>query len=393
MIGSKWKFFLSRYILYGFLGLEIVILPFLLPEKKLYGDLEYYKSYISFLPLFLMGIHSGYLRCYYVDQKDYSTGLILGGFLLLIPFSILGSLYFDNFILFFSAISSGLAIFAEKIYQKKNMFLFAILFKPMFAVINILLLLVNYRFFKFTSDVVLIMSIANMITLAIYIFPSINDWLKKISFKDLVSQTSLLINRGFWLNLGTASLLFIIFTDRTYLKDLFPVELPDYSLAYSIAQVLFLFFTSFSYISEVKFGEKLSDITLQYFDSTLKFILKFYVLGVLGISVAFFIFINFLPSYDNSWKYFVLIVPSWGIFFAFGTLSILAQYLGLQRKMSLFILLLSLVNFVMFIFDNLFVLVFSPFWWVAKTSILVIIFSVYQVLSIRFKIRHTNEVS
>jgi hypothetical protein len=344
MIQSNWKFLLSRYTVYFFLGIEIIILPFLLPEKKFYGELEYYKSYISLIPLFLMGVHSGYLRCYYVLEKDYSTALVIGGFLLLVPLSFFGAMYFDYFILFFSAVTTGLAVFTEKIYQKKNMFLFGIMFKPIFAIINITLLYINFRVYHYTSDVIFLMSLANIIALFLYIYPSIKDWLKPISLPVILVQLRVLIREGFWLNIGTASIVLIMFTDRTYLKNNFPTELSDYSLAFSVAQVLFLLFSSFSYISEVELGEKLKSITIKYFDSSLKYFSRLYFVGLVGICIAFSFFIKFLPLYSGSWNYFILIAPSWGVFFAFGSISILGQYLDIQKKLSLTILLHFPVN-------------------------------------------------
>lgn len=393
MIQNNWKFLLSRYCAYFFLGMEIIILPFLLPDKKFYGELEYYKSYISLIPLFLMGIHSGYLRCYYVLEKDYSTALVIGGFLLLVPLSFFGAMYFDYFILFFSAVTTGLAVFTEKIYQRKNMFLFGIMFKPIFAIINITFLYINFRVFHYTSDVVLLMSLANIIALFFYIYPSIKDWFKPIPLSVIFAQTRVLIREGFWLNIGTAGIVLIMFTDRTYLKNNFSAELSDYSLAYSVAQVLFLMFSSFAYISEVKLGEKLKSITVNYFDSSLKYLSRQYLVGLVGICIAFSFFIKFLPLYTGSWKYFILIVPSWGFFFAFGSISILGQYLDIQKRLSFTILLISLFNLVIYYYVISFGPLLSPLWWLTKTAILIFVFSIFQVLIIRLSVKRLNEIS
>ncbi len=303
---------------------------------------------------------------------------------MLLPFGVIASVYFNNWFFLVAIIANGLAIFLEKIYQKNNKFLFGILFKPLIAIFNITFLLFNFRIIKSDVDSINILCLAFFFAILVYGYPCLRKMeFSKINAKEIFPGIVHLVNRGFWLNLGTASISLLLFTDRIYLKVFDIIALSEYSLAFSLSQMLFIFFTSTSYINEVKLGEKFKDLSVATFMQSIYNLGKFYIIGLISISVIFFVVIYFLPAYRNSYIYFFALVPFWGFFFAAGTLGMLAQYFGFQRRMTILILVISLLNFLLYLIFERFRIHLPPLFWVLKTSILITAFSTYQLFEIR----------
>lgn len=385
---SKYLFFIGRYLAYFFMGAEIIMLPFLISDKVVYGDMEYFKSLLSLMPLLLMGFHSGYLRSYYVEKKDLTNSLLVGGSILLFPLAVVIGLYFKNGALFFACMSSGLSIFLEKIYQRKEKFLLAILFKPLISTFNILLLYLFFKIFKLGSslDILTILSLSYIISIVIFILPQISELNLRVNFAQLKKDIQKLIMNGFWLNLGTMCVNLFLFLDRSFLKENDANALSDYSFAYNISQVLFVFFTSISYINEVKLGESISKFSSLFFWKAVSRLFIYLMIGILVIGIGYYILLYFFPQFSQGDKFFFVLAPSWGLFFATGALGVVAQYMGIQRRMSLFLLVITLFNLILYVVCLYSKIEINPFLWISKSGILIVSYSLYLLWSIRKKI-------
>ncbi len=382
---SNYLFFIGRYAAYFFMGAEIIMLPFLISDKTVYGNMEYFKAFLSLMPLLLMGFHSGYLRSYYVEKKDLTNSLLVGGGILLFPLAVGSALYFKNIVLFFACMSSGLSIFLEKIYQRKEKFLLAILFKPLISTFNILLLYFLFKVFKLgdSLNVLTIVSLSYIISITIFSLPQISELNFRIDFTQLKVDIQKLILNGFWLNLGTICVNLFLFLDRSFLKENDANALSDYSFAYNISQVLFVFFTSISYINEVKFGESINKFSALIFWKVLSRLFTYLLIGILVIGTGYYILLYFFPQFSQGDKFFFVLAPSWGLFFTTGALGVVAQYMGLQRRMSLFLLVITLFNLILFVICQYSKIQISPILWISKSGILIVIYSLYLLWSIR----------
>ena len=378
---SKILFIAGRYGLYGFMGAEIILLPHIIPEKNAYGDVEYFKSFIVLVPLLLMGFHSGYLRTCYVHQQDLRGGLMIGGTILLVPLAIASAFYFNNVILFFACLASGIGLFIEKIYQRDERFILSLLYKPLIAVFNILLLYLSVRMWSDTQVIpyLSVIGISYIAALGFFIVPAFSRLKLKIDVRQLKKEVKILVSNGFWLNLGTVSLQLLIFTDRTYLRRIDSGALADYSFAFNISQALFIFFTSVSYLNEVKLGAKYREFRIDQFWSILKRQVGFLVVGVLFILVGYEFLLKIYPQFAGGRMFLMIVAPAWGFFFAAGALGVLAQYIDVQKQLSLVLLGLMVGNALMFSGSGAFMEPLSPLIWILKSGLLVLGYGLFML--------------
>lgn len=343
----NYTFIIGRYLMYGFMGAEVLLLPLLLPEKADYGDLEYFKSLITMVPLLLMGFHSGYLRTLYTEKLDLSRELLVGGALLLVPIALMSAVFFENAVLWFACMASGMALFLEKIYQKDGKFLLALMYKPLISVLNITLAVVTFRVLLHGAPTS-ILSLVSWSYIAAFLLFSIpiigRRKIVVVVWSRLWMGIRKLVSNGFWLNFGTMSAAIFLFLDRTYLRLADPEALADYSFAFNISQILFVFFTSLSYINEVKLGETVERLSFRMFRSAIRRILLVLAVGVIVAIVGYHGLLQFFPQFSSGLPYLYLIAPSWGLFFAVGTFGVVAQYIGLQKLVSLFFFGVTTIN-------------------------------------------------
>lgn len=383
---NKYLFFIGRYLAYFFLGLEIILLPYILPSKVDYGNLEYFKAFLSLLPLLLIGFQSGFLHLYYIKKNDLTTSLLIGGTILMFPIALVSAVYFQNILMFFACLASGYSIFLEKVFQKNNMLLRAIFFKPIVSIFNIILIYLLIVIFKIKLSLTTLICISYIFSIFVYAFPAISKTNFKFNFKDLIKDIKLLIYHGFWLNLSTMCVNIFLFTDRTFIKNYDQIILADYSFAYNVCQVLFVFFTSLSYFNEVKLGENIASFRIIDFNKSLFKVFFYFFIGFIVLGIGFSIIIRFFPLFSESKIYFVLIGLTWGVFFASSSLGVISQYIGIQKKMSLFLLLITIINCLFYFFNNAFNLLISPQIWVLKSGIMILLFSFFQINRIRNKL-------
>ena len=342
----RYAFIIGRYFMYGFMGAEVLLLPLLVTDKAGYGDIEYFKALIAMVPLLLMGFHSGYLRTIYTEKEDLSRELLVGGALLMIPVSAASAIFFGNPVLFFACMASGMALFLEKIYQKEQKFILALMYKPMIAVLNISLVLLAYRVLLLgdSVNILTLVSCSYIAALLLYSLPNIKLIHLDVQWNGLWAGIKKLVTNGFWLNFGTMCVGIFLFLDRTYLRSANPEALADYSFAFNVSQILFVFFTSLSYINEVKLGESVDRLSAQAFLSAIKRIVLILLAGVALAIVGYHGLLQFFPEYSSSLGFLYVLAPSWGLFFAAGTLGVVAQYIGKQKLLSLFFLGVTAVN-------------------------------------------------
>jgi len=377
-------FILFRYFLFALIGLEVLLIPVIFNNKEIYANGEYFKSFIALMPLLLIGLHSGFFRTKYIHKIDVRHSLVFASIILLLPVSVIFSIFFDNIFLFFAISSFSLAISLEKIYQVKKMFKWALLFKPMFSIFYII---ISFLFIKVSTSVISFLSISYFLSCFIFSIPYFRDGGIKFNILNIFHDVLILVKNGFWINLGTLFIAFLIFSDRHMLK-LFDIEgLADYSFAFNISSFLFLYFTSISYLNDIYFGEKINSFTSDMLLVMLKTLIKHFIIGLLITISLYLILIYFIPTYSSSLEFFLVIVFSWGSFYSLGTLGPLVQYLNLQKHLGLILMGVSFITLLIYLYIYKYQIPFNSFYLVLKTGIIIFLFGIYQFIYIYKKLK------
>ena len=69
------RFIFGRYLAYGFIFIEILVVPELLTPNK-YANFEYLKSLVALSSLVLLGSHTGYIYYNYTKRRNYFDSLL-----------------------------------------------------------------------------------------------------------------------------------------------------------------------------------------------------------------------------------------------------------------------------------------------------------------------------
>jgi len=378
------KFFLFRISTYLLIGVELFLLPTLILNIDSYAIFEYGKSIMGFVPLFALGINSGYLHLLLVKKNDSKESLVVINFVFLILFGLIIIFYTSSVGLFLAILSSGLAMSLEKIYQGSESYFKAVLFKPFFSFFSVffwlILYIIDIKIFD-SNMVYILLGCISLVSLLFYSFGIRLDF-GMVNLKSLTNNFKNLIKHGFWINLNTFCLFSVIFIDRSFIKKYYFEILPEYSFIFNMSQIVIVVLTTFAYTYQVDLGKNLENITKRYFFNILA---KSSFLFILGITFSFLFFKIYSSFNDNIYfdaKLFFLIVIPYSIFFMFSSISALAQYLEVQRRVSVFFLILVILNFLLFQYKSYMNIEIGYVEWLIKSFAVLIVFCVYQFLVI-----------
>lgn len=380
-------FILFRYLLFGFIGLEVLLIPLIFESKEIYANGEYFKSFIALMPLFLIGLHSGFFRTKFIDKLDASSSLIFASVILLLPISVFSAIYFDNIFLLFAISSFSLAISLEKIYQLKKMFKWALLFKPLFSIFYIL---ISFTFISLDISIVTFLSVSYVLSLLIFSIPYLRETKIKFNITNIKNDTLRLIKNGFWINLGTLFAGGLILLDRHMLKEFDIKSLADFSFAFNFSSFLFAYFTSISFINDIYFGEKINSFKSSDLLIMLKTVIKHFIIGLFITSILYLFIIYFIPKYSSSLEMYFVISLCWGFFYCLGTLGPLVQYLNLQKHLGIILTIIGLTTLVSYYCIFKYEIKFDSLYLISKTGFVIFLFAVYQISYIYKKLKIKN---
>ena len=369
------KFILFRYFLFSFIGLEVLLIPLILENKEIYANGEYFKSFISFLPLLLIGLHSGVFRTIFIDKVDASNSLIISSIILLIPISISAAIYFQNIHLSYAIPCFSLAISLEKIYQLKKMFKWALIFKPLFSIFYIL---ISVSFIKSEISVVTFLCISYALSVLIYSIPYLRRNKRKYNVSLIINDTIILVKNGFWINLGTLFVGSLILLDKHILKIIDVESLADFSFAFNFSSFLFAYFTSLSFLNDIYFGEKINSFSCIQFLEMLRKVIKHLAIGLLVTSILYLFVIYLMPKYSSSLRMYLVVSLCWGCFYSLGTLGPLVQYLNLQRHLSMILMIICFSTSACYYWIVKHQITIDSFYLISKTGVIILLFAIYQ---------------
>lgn len=383
------KTVIGRYLLFGVLGVETLLLPYFL-SKEVYGEVEFLK-FTAFLAQFaLFGAGTGYVVRFLkenVAKKDFLTfNFILTAFLHAL---IVGGIIFifDCWIIAIISILAIVAITFESVIKVRERYLLAMSFKPILSIVLIFslpfMLLLDWQLEYYVLMAFLIATVTYMVLTSMKLeVGEITADLRKINLRDYMKN----IKSGFMINISTAMVFLFFFIDRAIVRSEFPDRLGDYSLSFSITQLTIVAITAFSYVNLVEFGKEQSDKTL--FKKNIFKALRqcFWLYLAIGIcSIVFSYGAEKFYNYDAVFETTLLMVVVFGLANVLSSLNAAHLYLGSIN----FVTILMLVIFTISVVLN-FVIPFdeanSYYLLLAKTYGLYLLFSIMSFVVIYRKL-------
>ncbi|NOQ31667.1 MAG: hypothetical protein GQ570_11150 [Helicobacteraceae bacterium] len=336
------KVILSRYFLYVFIGLEVLLLPVLLP-RELYVEIEYNKFILYFIPFLLFGANSGYVYFKYNKNKDYFYSLI---FFASIYFAVVACIiYFLTSNFLFSLASFFIVIFMimeQKVKTEKYFFL-AMSIKPLISLSLLALAsLTYYNLYSFNLDILYYAVLLAFCIWLLFVVILLKNKLIvdfNIKFKFYVK----LIKKGFLINIGTLLLMVIFFTDRYFTKEYYNDYLATYSFSYNLVQFIIIALTTLAYVNVVEIGEKIKSLDILFLKQKLLYSYK--IFGLLYVLFIGFIFIiNDFYSFQDLVVISLLMGFFLGSFYSINSLASVAIYKDLLPQVTQFLFLVMLIN-------------------------------------------------
>ena len=392
----NFKFYFFRYFSYGFIAIEMLLLPILLSEKS-YGEIEWYKSIAILGPYTLLGSFSGYIYNKYTLKKDTYESLFIFGLFSSILFSLICTFFFNkfSFLLIIPFCINALSIIQEKKLQVTNHFILSILFKPILSLVLVICFLISHYFKLFYVEIPILFILVYLIAYIIWTFISTyfsgeNVIVKlHLNLKSNFFQYCNLIKHGFIINLSTIALSLLLFNYRNLIFENFESDLASFSLAFNVALFVFLGINTYGYILTVKIGEEIDLIN----KSMLK---KFLVNAFLGFVLLFlaglfliYIYDLFIVSFNNIILYYFVITSFSGLYYVFSIISPVLLYRNTINQSTLFFVFILIMDYV----SNFYLLKLdlSSFQILFKSGLLLLISAFYNLYLIFNKSGINNE--
>tara|TARA_Y100001980_G_C14525768_1_gene301284 strand:+ start:222 stop:1406 length:1185 start_codon:yes stop_codon:yes gene_type:complete len=392
---SDLKFYFFRYFSYGFIAIEMLLIPIIL-SKESYGELEWYKSIALLGSYSLFGSFSGYIYYKYTLKKDLYEALFTYGLFSSILVSSICSFLFSKFsyLLIIPFFVNALSIIQEKKLQVSNHFILSILFKPILSLVLVICFIYSYSFKKINIEISILFIFVYLISYFLWTFLSTYLSGEKViikfhlNLKSNFYQYCNLIKYGFIINLSTIALSLLLFNYRNLVFEYFTSDLAGFSLAFNIALFVFLGINTYGYLLTVRIGEEIDSII----KSTLKKYLKngflvFILLFFVGLSIIY-IYDNFIVSFDNIMFYYLVITIFVGSYYVFSIISPVLLYRNTINQSTLFFVFILIIDYISNIY--LLKLDMSSFQILSKSGILLLMSSTYNLYLIFNKSKIEN---
>ena len=385
-----YKFIITRYLTYAIVFLEVIIAPIIL-SKNIFSEYEYLKNIVSLSSIILLGSHTGFVYYFYTSKNDYFIDLINGSFLILIPISVIYSLYYNNFYFIPLIIFFGTTIFLEKKLQVEKKFYLAILFKPIFGLVSLLSLYISLYFFSININITLFLAFVYTTSILVWfilIYHFASDVVSNVFNKWKIEKKNIfifykLIKAGLVENLASIILLFYFFIDRYYLRNFHPEDIASYSLAFNLSQLIFVGMNSMTYLKNVEIGEKLDNIKGGDVITILKNSLFMFFLLLVFVNFGAFVYQIFKGDYKYLIQYTFILSSLIGLYYTLNVVGIIPLLHGKQNNITLILFFFLIINilstYIMYLLKSPAIFV------ILKSSLLLTVFGV-GVLFFSFRI-------
>ncbi|WP_341226357.1 hypothetical protein [uncultured Arcticibacterium sp.] len=342
------KTIVFRYFLYGIGIIEGLALPyFLVDAPNLYSDIEYYKNAILLFPNVLLGSYNGYTYVKYNYGIDYFPALLKIGLVSSVIVAAVLGFSVNLPFLIFPLIFINLFTVIEQRLRVEKKFNLAFAFKPVLAFFSMVLAFIYFKFdVNVTFDKFIFFTFLISFVLWFLLssrFINYSGISLKISRKDLIKYY-VLVKKIFTSLLATIVVGLLIFFERYLVGKYYSVELPTYTFGFKLSQIIVVLISSFSYLSNIFFGEKINLLNRNSLLKQLKVSLLSYSVLLIAFSLFLVIITPLYPQFNDILFVTLSIAAFKGFFFLTGIFSPIAVYKDFNNKLLIAITIISIIN-------------------------------------------------
>ncbi len=329
-----------RYTLYGLGLIDVLILPKLLDTQG-YAGIEYYKNLIFLFPNVLLGASSGYIYSFYVEKKDEFDSFFKVSLTISITVALITGIFLNNYFIVLPLISINVYTSLEQKLKVNRYFFEAFLFKPLLS-ISVLFVC----FLGLSNDekvIILVMFSLAIFIWLIFVFRKINVPFEFALKKDYSTYYHL-VKKSISITLCSLALSLLIFGERFFIERYYKNELPSYSFAFNLSQIVVILISVFSYLATVDHGEKLDILKKDDLKKNLKNSVALYLIFFLIYIVSIYFIAKFYPQFNNIVFITCAIAFAKGFNALVGIFSPVAVYKDYNLKMLVTVTIVFIIN-------------------------------------------------
>ena len=249
-----------RYALFGLVGLEALLIPFMLAPER-FAEIEYFRNLVFLFQFAFLGLCTGYITHRYRENDDQKETLLAGAASLALVATSAVWIVSGSSALAVAVLIVMSAFLIETLLKADVRYTLAILFKPLCSVVYLSLagifLLTGAGAGLVEATVVMLICVGAIVGWLPLILRSIKAPRLRPQFR--VGPLGSMFKSGLIINLTTLLVMLHLFLDRHFIREAFPDLLPDYSFAMNLAQFVILAITTIGYMNQVEIGRTFQD--------------------------------------------------------------------------------------------------------------------------------------
>lgn len=384
------KLFAVRYFVNLILLVEILLLPVFL-EPAFYNQVEFLRYALMLAPIILLGSPSGYMYLFYKSSENLAQTLFLSAFLFAAVAGIVVYMLSNSTLTAATVFLFVLVLALEKICVVNKQLIFASVYKSICSLMVLILGALFYlKYINWPPDTLYMTGVlvGQSIWLVLFVWGqrSLFEGLtKKLELKNHFNGFCKLIYKGFLINIQTYVLAAYFFYDRYFISHHYPEYLSEYSIAFSLSQIIFIALNTIAFASQQRIGSSITDYNLATHKKSLKTISLLFVALVLLSLPAVYLFNWFLPDYGNFYLSYIVIAILVGAYYMISTLAVVGFYHDLHWFGLLSVVLIFIINILTSHF--FYSLEISYHWLLVKSSFLIFLSSLLTELRIRRELK------
>lgn len=385
------KLFAVRYLVNLILLVEILLLPIFL-EPDFYNQIEFFRYALMLAPIILLGSPSGYMYLFYKNNEDLAQTLFLSAFLFA------GSAGIFIYILSNSALAAAtvflfiLVLALEKICVVNKQLIFASVYKSICSFMTLILGALFYlKYINWPPDTLYMTGVlvGQAIWLALFIwsrkFALTTLIMTKPEFKNHLKECLKLINKGFLINIQTYVLAAYFFCDRYFIAQHYPEHISEYSIAFSLSQIVFIALNTIAFASQQRIGSSIESYSLATHTKSLRTITFLFVALILISMPAVYLFNLVLPKYGDFYLSYLVIAILVGAYYLVSTFAVVGFYHDLHWFGLLSVVFILVINIsTNYLFYSLEI---NYHWVLLKSSFLIFLSSLITEFRIRRELK------
>lgn len=332
------KLFAARYAANGIVAVEILLIPLLL-NASFYAEFEYFRYLANLGQLALLGAYTGFQYYLYREQRDEYWPLLAVGSALALALALGLGLWFHSLWLVVASFFIIVAVIIERKLQAMRAFVRASMFRSLCSLAVITLVLLEKTLLHGVMTPFTLLGLSSVLGFGIWLGLARRERAALLCLGQPrplfpARRYLALIQKGWLINLTTQLLGLFFFADRDLIRRAYTGEFAGYSLAFNVAQLVFVGLNTLAFVAQTDFGENYSKLNKTMLWTELRRAAK--VFGVLwaGGLAACLVYQYLVVGYHGFVTSYLLISGLYGIYFITATIASAALYLDLARAMA-----------------------------------------------------------